>query len=79
MCSSDVAGTVYFYVGDTPIDNWTSSDFKGKKYTLTADGKEVTCSLGKCKNDTTIWVLFKPNSTSENGKLKVDNLYYLSD
>ena len=78
-CCADVAGTVYFYVGDDPIDNWTSTSFSGKKYTLTADGKEVTCTLGRCANDKNIWVLFKPSSTSVNGKLKVNKLYYKSN
>ena len=77
-CASDVDGTVYFYVGKDPIENWTSGSFTGKKYNLTSDGKEVTCTLGKCPSETNIWVLFKPDSTSDKGKLKVNRLYYIS-
>ena len=75
-CSSDVNGTVYFYVGDTPIDNWESTSFAGKKFNLTAGADAIKCSLGKCSSKKAIWVLFKPTSTSANGKFKVNRLYY---
>lgn len=78
-CSADVDGTVYFYVGNDPIDDWTSGSFSGKKYTLTADGKEKTCTLGKCNREENIWVLFAPDNTSEKGQLKVNRLYYISN
>ena len=77
LCSSDVAGTVYFYVGDNPIDNWTSSSFAGKKYTLVANRDPIRCTLGRCDANKTIWVLFRPTSTSVNGKLKVSRLFYI--
>ena len=78
-CLADVDGVVYFYVGKDPIDNWTSASFTGVKYNLTADGKEVDCSFGRCSSGENIWVLFAPNDPSENGILKVNKLYYTSN
>lgn len=78
QCCSDVPGTVYFWCGPkyTVIDNWTSSSFGGISYALTGSNKEEKITLGKIKGDYTIWVLFAPTSTSVNGKLKVNRLFY---
>ena len=78
QCCSDVPGTVYFWCGPkyTVIDNWTSSSFGGVKYALTGSNKEEKITLGKIQGGYTIWVLFAPTSTSVNGKLKVNRLFY---
>ena len=77
-CTSDIPGTVYFWYGpkNTVIDNWTSADFTGVWKTLSGGDAETKVTLGNVKANDSIWVLFAPTSTSTDGTLKINRLYY---
>ena len=69
------AGTVYMYVGDSRIDNWTTTDFKGKKVDITDTSKEYEIKYEYVKKDQSIWMLYKPIITSATKNLFLTNLY----
>ena len=70
-----VKGTVYMYVGDDRINNWKSTDYKGKKIEITDTSKEYTLKNDDVKKDQTIWMLFEPEITTATKHLYLTDLY----
>ena len=62
-------GTVYVYVGESPVTNWDSTDFKGKKVSSQAN-KEWSIEIEDVKKKHYVWIMFK-NSSSSTGTLKI--------
>ena len=62
-------GTVYVYVGESPVSNWDSTDFKGKKVSTQAN-KEWSIEIEDVQKNHYVWIMFK-NSSSSTGILKI--------
>ena len=71
------AGTIFIYVGDNPVSNWESSDFKGKKVNVTAGGS-FNLEFDDVVKKQHVWLMFKKSSTTGTGMVKITKLSLLS-
>ena len=74
---AEAHGTVYIYVGNSAVKNWTDSNFKGKKVDITDTDKVVTITYDNVTKNNKVWLLYK-NNNADDKKVFINDFYITS-